>query len=63
MQSNDYHFSSINDLHQSGKRVGILANCEILIHLFLFWCRITFVYVMKGDSTLLRAWHWTELSE
>ena len=29
MKSNNYSFSSFNDLKQSGKRVGILANCEI----------------------------------
>ena len=30
MQSDDYPFSCIKDLHQSGKRVRILANCGIL---------------------------------
>ena len=31
MQSKTYQFSPLNDLHQLGKRVGNLANCETLI--------------------------------
>ena len=42
MQSNNYHFSYFNDLHQSGNKVVILANFEILIPLFQFQCRIYF---------------------
>ena len=30
------YYRSFNDLHQSEKRVVILANCETLIHFFLF---------------------------
>ena len=32
MQSKKYPFILFNDLHSSGKRVGILANCENLIY-------------------------------
>ena len=35
-------FLKFNDLHQSGNRVVILANCGILIPLFQFQCRLSF---------------------
>ena len=53
MQSNSCPFSKFNDLHITRKRVGKLANCETLIPLFLFYCRISFVIASSFYAWIL----------
>ena len=46
-QSNNYPFSSFNDLDKSGKWVGILANCESVIKVIVNYKYIIFQQILK----------------
>ena len=52
MQTNNYPFSQINDLRQSGKRVGILANCRTFIAFFLFQRRFSFEMIDRDKDDI-----------
>ena len=41
-------FLQINDIHQSGNRVGILVNCGIPIPFILFYSRICFIWIINS---------------